>query len=571
MKKIQILTWIFAALFLAAACSSGGDEPANPGGSEGGGGGEPQPEANVTSQVYKPGESGYAAFRIPAVVVSKAGTVLAFAEGRVDGSADDGNIDLLVKRSEDNGNTWSTPIKVYNDGENRCQNPAPVVLDNGRILLLFCWNERTPGSANGSGSSGHPRRVMKTYSDDDGKTWSTPEDIHDQVAIAGYTWYATGPCHAIVKTLAPNKGRIVVPCNHNKPGTNPKSERHAHLIYSDDQGATWHLGAVTDHLLKSTMHLKDPNPDIYPHQSVITVRNAKTGSVWAQKEFQLYSVAAGAATHVGTYTTGADGKWTGELLSGLYRIACRFDDNLPEMTATTADFSIKRDMPNTGEIDVLPVLFWDDFSWVEADWGEQQLNGQLAEIMPWYASVDPPTANSAAQREQQWTSLKNQEHIAIRDSKGYLTPGTFQPTGTARFIFFRTGMIKFGTTKRSGAFGTPKIAGLAANSTILFTFDANPLHTVSGGAWSIPDSKNALKLKITLSGAGSFKEGEAMGEVLLDNPSGLEGGWPVDRWNNLSVTVYGADADTQIVIGTPNEPDTPARFMVDNFVIKEVL
>lgn len=244
MKKIQILTWIFAALFLAAACSSGGDEPANPGGSEGG---EPQPEANVTSQVYKPGESGYAAFRIPAVVVSKAGTVLAFAEGRVDGSADDGNIDLLVKRSEDNGNTWSTPIKVYDDGENRCQNPAPVVLDNGRILLLFCWNERTPGSANGSGSSGHPRRVMKTYSDDDGKTWSTPEDIHDQVAIAGYTWYATGPCHAIVKTLAPNKGRIVVPCNHNKPGTNPKSERHAHLIYSDDQGATWHLGAVTDH------------------------------------------------------------------------------------------------------------------------------------------------------------------------------------------------------------------------------------------------------------------------------------------------------------------------------------
>ena len=66
MKKIQKLTWIFAALFLAAACSSGGDEPGNPGGNEGGGGGEPQPEANATSQVYKPGESGYAAFRIPA-------------------------------------------------------------------------------------------------------------------------------------------------------------------------------------------------------------------------------------------------------------------------------------------------------------------------------------------------------------------------------------------------------------------------------------------------------------------------------------------------------------------------
>lgn len=245
MKKIQILTWIFAALFLAAACSSGGDEPANPGGAK---------AASLSRRPTSPrrytnrARAAMAAFRIPAVVVSKAGTVLAFAEGRVDGSADDGNIDLLVKRSEDNGNTWSTPIKVYDDGENRCQNPAPVVLDNGRILLLFCL-ERAYARQRPTvrAAAAHPRRVMKTYSDDDGKTWSTPEDIHDQVAIAGYTWYATGPCHAIVKTLAPNKGRIVVPCNHNKPGTNPKSERHAHLIYSDDQGATWHLGAVTDH------------------------------------------------------------------------------------------------------------------------------------------------------------------------------------------------------------------------------------------------------------------------------------------------------------------------------------
>lgn len=113
MKKIQILTWIFAALFLAAACSSGGDEPANPGGAKGGGGGEPQPGGQRHLAGIQTGRERYAAFRIPAVVVSKAGTVLAFAEGRVDGSADDGNIDLLVKRSEDNGNTWNTPIKVY--------------------------------------------------------------------------------------------------------------------------------------------------------------------------------------------------------------------------------------------------------------------------------------------------------------------------------------------------------------------------------------------------------------------------------------------------------------------------
>lgn len=328
---------------------------------------------------------------------------------------------------------------------------------------------------------------------------------------------------------------------------------------------------IANHLLKSTMRLKDPNPDIYPHASVIRVLNARTGAAWANKAFMLYSVISGEATLHGNYTTDSEGKWTGELLSGLYRISCRFDDSLPEMTATTAEFTVKRDTPNTGEISVLPVLFWDDFSWVEADWGEQMLDGALAEIMPWYASVDPPTANSAAQREQQWTSLTNAEHIAIRDSKGYLTPGTYQPTAEARFIFFRTGIIKFGTTKRSGALGTPKIDGLAAGSTIVFTFDANPLHTVSGGAWTIPDNRNALQLKITISGAGSFDPDTSVVETILDNPSGLEGGWPVDRWNNMSVTVYGAGPDTQIVIGTPNEPDQPARFLVDNFVIKEVL
>ena len=91
MKKIKkrLGYWIFAVLFLAAACSSSGDEPSNPGNNEGTGG-EPQPEANATSQVYAPGENSYAAFRIPAIVVSKAGTVLAFTEGRVDGTADDG-------------------------------------------------------------------------------------------------------------------------------------------------------------------------------------------------------------------------------------------------------------------------------------------------------------------------------------------------------------------------------------------------------------------------------------------------------------------------------------------------
>lgn len=233
MKTHRSYLWLILLSSMILFCSScSGDGPnTNPSPDP-----EPDPgptiDKNVLTQAFSPGTGGYACFRIPAVVVSNKGTVLAFAEGRVDDCEDDGNIDIILKRSTDNGKTWSDIITVHDDGNNRCQNPAPVVLESGRILLLSCWNKR-PGGA---------RRVYKTYSDDDGKTWAPMTDIGDQVAIEGYSWYATGPCHAIIKTLEPNKGRVVVPCNHNK-GNN----RYSHVIYSDDQGGNWKLGGIGDY------------------------------------------------------------------------------------------------------------------------------------------------------------------------------------------------------------------------------------------------------------------------------------------------------------------------------------
>ncbi|MYZ18066.1 sialidase family protein, partial [Streptomyces sp. SID337] len=59
-----------------------------------------------TSVPFRAGREGYASFRIPAVVTSAAGTVLAFCEGRVGSQADFGNIDIVLKRSADGGRTW---------------------------------------------------------------------------------------------------------------------------------------------------------------------------------------------------------------------------------------------------------------------------------------------------------------------------------------------------------------------------------------------------------------------------------------------------------------------------------
>jgi sialidase-1 len=93
---------------------------------------------------------GYNTFRIPAIVKSKDGTLLAFCEGRKNSGSDTGDIDLLLRRSIDGGNKWSRIITVWDDGSNTCGNPTPVVdPETGRIHLLMTWNFATDGKSAG--------------------------------------------------------------------------------------------------------------------------------------------------------------------------------------------------------------------------------------------------------------------------------------------------------------------------------------------------------------------------------------------------------------------------------------
>src|SRR5699024_4793435 len=89
------------------------------------------------------------------------------------------------------------------------------------------------------------RRVFVLRSEDHGRTWSRPEEITSGVKDPDWTWYATGPCHAIVKRRAPHKGRIVVPANHKRLENGGHVESYSQLLYSDDEGLTWQSGAVS--------------------------------------------------------------------------------------------------------------------------------------------------------------------------------------------------------------------------------------------------------------------------------------------------------------------------------------
>ena len=189
--------------------------------------------------VFTKGEDGIDTYRIPAIVKAGDGTLLAFAEARRNSASDTGDIDLVLKRSSDGGRTWSAAITVWDDDENVCGNPSPVVDRNtGRIILLSTWNKGSDTEKKiHARTSKDTRRIYVQFSDDNGMSWSVPKEITDQVKLPEWTWYATGPCHSIQL----RSGRILVPCNHGVFEDGPAGT-HSHVVYSDDHGETWHIG-----------------------------------------------------------------------------------------------------------------------------------------------------------------------------------------------------------------------------------------------------------------------------------------------------------------------------------------
>ncbi len=198
--------------------------------------------------VYTAGQGGYHTYRIPAIVLTREGTLLAFCEGRKQGRADAGNIDLLVRRSTDLGETWGPAQVVWDDDENTCGNPCPVVdQDTGIIWLLMTWNRGDDDEGRiMAGKSHDVRHVFVTSSDDDGKHWTSPKKISDSVRKPHWRWYATGPGNAIQLSRGEFKGRLLIPANHSDHSDPAKHPYRAHVFWSDDSGETWQLGGVQE-------------------------------------------------------------------------------------------------------------------------------------------------------------------------------------------------------------------------------------------------------------------------------------------------------------------------------------
>ena len=199
--------------------------------------------------VFEAGKEGYPHFRIPSIVTAKGGVLLAIAEGRQGG--DHSENDIVLKRSTDGGKTWGEMQVVHEDGKNVLVNPCAVVLESGRVLLMFQrfkagYHARAMGSHVKLLTEGIAGETVSTtllmQSDDKGKTWSAPRDV-----TAGtkrptkIISTASGPGRGIVLCRGKHAGRILMPTNE---GWWEGKARffNVYACYSDDGGESWKCG-----------------------------------------------------------------------------------------------------------------------------------------------------------------------------------------------------------------------------------------------------------------------------------------------------------------------------------------
>ena len=194
------------------------------------------------------GDDGSAAFRIPGLVTTNKGTLLGVYDVRYNSSVDlQEHVDVGLSRSTDGGKTWEKmrlPLAFGETGglpaaQNGVGDPS-ILFDDQRntVWVIAAWthgmgNQRAWWSSHPGMDQATTAQLVMAKSTDDGKTWSAPINITQQVKQPSWYFLLQGPGRGITMS----DGTLVFPIQYIAADRIPC----AGIMYSKDGGNTWKI------------------------------------------------------------------------------------------------------------------------------------------------------------------------------------------------------------------------------------------------------------------------------------------------------------------------------------------
>lgn len=186
---------------------------------------------------------GHLQYRIPVLLTTNAGTLLALCEARVDKPGDaPNNIDVVMKRSSDHGRSWSRLDVLMGNGDGAAGDPTGLVdRETGTIWVFANFYPEGFGSVNVSaGLTGNTANYVAIKSEDDGRTWSDPINLTGMLKEPHWRGGSIGPGTGIQM----RNGRLVLPRYYFDTPIGETRTTTSFVSYSDDHGKTWTNGGM---------------------------------------------------------------------------------------------------------------------------------------------------------------------------------------------------------------------------------------------------------------------------------------------------------------------------------------